>query len=1113
MNNILQIRIQPHKLPSRIVKRESLIDRITQNSNKGLILICAPAGYGKTSLAQDFLENTGTEYSWLNAHSEMNNFYIFMDYLIHSIEKIKPGFGKASLLLIEDYRDRFQLSKSLERIIDDITGTFLNELCQVLEKELFVVIDDLGNIENSKWLKLTFEKLLEKIPPNLHFIITTRTIPEFSTSILQAKRNILKIEARDLSFKAGETKQLIEVLYGIESTDDEIKILSDNLGGWITGIHLILQSHGSNFPNLRLDKIVILDDIFNYFTEDIFNSLKPEVRDFLLYTSILESFTPELCDNLMKTEESNSIIDELLSKNIFIQVNQPGDNEDPQTYSYQVLFKKFLNTKLKESKTETEINGFLKIVSGYYTLRNEYFFAVNYSLLAGDYSQAIKLIHNNFQKYFDIGNFEILWKWLETLGNERIEKDYKLLYFKSLLLKFYLGSIEESLPYIDKAMELCLSSNNTAFYIKCSISKSRNLISLGKISEAIINLNKTSDLEADKESRAKLLYLTSYAHYQNADYDNSIEMLDKATGMLEDDFDTAGTVMELRMEIYNLYGHIFLIRGDYSKSISYYERVVKKTDKLIGRYETLCNLILLYSQSGKFDKAILYQQEAKDISDRISIPIFRITYLLAYQALKFEFGDYEESIRLLEEMNEIALELNHKYYIFLSYSLIGDSFYSLNKLSKAEEYYDLAFKYLNDNNKLEKMQYSVSKALLLKKAEPIAAIEPVLMEAYEYYKEKKITYSKIQISFHLADYYRRVDNLRFSLHFLKEALEVSEEKEYTAFLQRELYDFRPLFDFALANNIQKEFIKSLNSSFLEKNDTAWISLECRKRLLEIYGSFYDIRVNLFGKSDVRIRGRLVEDAEWSKKKWKFIFIYLMLAVKKELTKDRIIDTFYPDTPIDSADNIFHQIISKFRNLGKMSYDNKLEVELSKKDIKPAKGKTSKKPAGEPKTIPSLVNYEDKILKINEDFRFNIDSEELVKIYRLLPIESSHVKKVHLQKQAIELYKGDFMEGSYDTWCEELRTKYKSYFVSISEELIKILFMEEDHNGVLHYSENLLRFDKLNLVAYEYMIGSLIKLNKPQLAKERYTQLNRYYKNEYGENPPGNLKSKIESIIN
>lgn len=1111
MNNIHQIRIQPHKLPSRIVNREALIERISQNVNKGLILICAPAGYGKTSLAQNFLENTGLAYSWLNVHSEMNNFYVFMIYLIHSIEKIRLGFGKATLLLIEEYRDRYQLSKSLERIIGDITGTFLNEICQTPENELFAVIDDLGNIENSKWLKMTFERLLEKIPQNLHFIITTRTIPEFSTSVLQAKRNILKIEARDLSFNAGETRQLVEELYGIKSTDDEIKVLADNLGGWITGIHLILQSHGSNFPNLRLDKIIILDDIFNYFTEDIFNSLNSEMQDFLLFTSILDNFTSELCDDILKREESDVIIEELLNKNIFIQVNQQ-DDEDSQTYSYQVLFRKFLNNKLREIKTEAEISGFLKKVSEFYSLNNEFLFAVNYSLLAGDYSRAIVLIHDNFQKYFDNGNFEVLWKWLEVLGKEIIENDYRLLYFKSLLLKFYMGSIEESLLYIEKAIKLCNADNNPAFLVKCSISKSRSLISLGRISDAINNLNITSEIKTDKESKAKLLFLTAYAHYQNADYDNSIEMLDKATELLEDDLGSADSTMDVRMEIYNLYGHIFLIRGDYAKSISYYERVAKRTDKLIVRYESLCNLVLLNSQSGKFAKATVYQQEAKEISDRISIPIFRITYLLAYQALKFEFGDYEDSIRLLEEMNETALELNHKYYIFLSYTLIGNNFYSLNKLGKAEEYYDLAFNYLNDNNKLEKIQYSVYKALLLKKAEPIAAIEPVLMEAYEYYKEKKITYSRIQISFHLADYYRQINDLRYSLHFLKEALNVSEEKEYTSYLQRELYDFRPLFDFALANNVQKDFIISLYHLFLEKKDAAWISLECRKRLLDIYESFYDVRVTLFGRSDVKIRGRLVEDAEWSKKKWKFIFIYLMLSPKKEITKDRVIDTFYPDTPIESAENIFHQLISKFRNLVKITHENRIDVVSGEKDVKPSKPRAVKKSANDPKTVPSLVNYEDKILKINEDFRFNIDSEELEKIYRHLPMENSHLRKVHLLKRAIDLYKGDFMEGSYETWCEELRTKYKTYFASMSEELIRILFTEEDFNGVLQYSENLLRFDKLNLVAYEYIISGLTKLNKPQLAKDRYSQFNRYYKNEYGENPPGQLRTRIESII-
>ncbi|MEO8512552.1 MAG: hypothetical protein ABI543_03240 [Ignavibacteria bacterium] len=94
----------------------------------------------------------------------------------------------------------------------------------------------------------------------------------------------------------------------------------------------------------------------------------------------------------------------------------------------------------------------------------------------------------------------------------------------------------------------------------------------------------------------------------------------------------------------------------------------------------------------------------------------------------------------------------------------------------------------------------------------------------------------------------------------------------------------------------------------------------------------------------------------------------------------------------------------------------------------------------------------------------------------------------------------------------MRTKYKSYFVPISEELIKLLFADENYDGALHYSENLLKYDLLNLTCYEYIINSTVKLNKPQITKARYTQLVKYYKKEYDESLPLVLSKRFENII-
>jgi DNA-binding SARP family transcriptional activator len=84
---------------------------------------------------------------------------------------------------------------------------------------------------------------------------------------------------------------------------------------------------------------------------------------------------------------------------------------------------------------------------------------------------------------------------------------------------------------------------------------------------------------------------------------------------------------------------------------------------------------------------------------------------------------------------------------------------------------------------------------------------------------------------------------------------------------------------------------------------------------------------------------------------------------------------------------------------------------------------------------------------------------------------------------------------------------------MSEELIKLLFEGGDYSEALNYSENLLRYDKLNLISYEYTIKSYENINKHRLAREKYSQLLKIYNSEYGENPPIKFTESLKTVLN
>jgi len=135
----------------------------------------------------------------------------------------------------------------------------------------------------------------------------------------------------------------------------------------------------------------------------------------------------------------------------------------------------------------------------------------------------------------------------------------------------------------------------------------------------------------------------------------------------------------------------------------------------------------------------------------------------------------------------------------------------MDDYEKAQVYYEYALSCLNEenDNELEKIEMAVVKTLIKKKIDPDDTIESILLLAYDYYEREELHYSKVQVSYHLAEYYFRNSNFIVSMKYFKECLKESREKEYISHLIREMNHSDQLFQFALSNKIEEELINNL----------------------------------------------------------------------------------------------------------------------------------------------------------------------------------------------------------------------------------------------------------------------------------------------------------------
>ncbi len=805
----IQNMIHPPIMPQRIVSRNRLLDLLLSNIDKNLILVYSPAGYGKTTLVQNFISKQNLNFGWLNVTGEIDHMFTFFKYLVYSLARINDKFGKNTLEIIESWNQRYQTTNNPKNAINDIVSTFIKEFEEVFNEDIILVLDDLQYIEDSKWFKESFNTLFDVLPGNLHLVLITRQLPNFNMLPLMEKGNMLKIGMEDLIFRFDEIIELLKEIYSIEYTEDSVKLLENNLGGWITGIHLILQSYGKDFSSLGIDYQKIPENIFNFLAGEIFKQLNSETQNLLVLSSLLDRFNPDVCKHALDIKHSEEIIKNILDKNLFLQtvpVVYDESNGYSVSYNYQILFKKFLNQKAHELYTDEDLKDVYKKVYKYYCDKGDIISAIDTIVKTKDYKLVIPTIIEHFDFLFEEGKFEFLWKWVKHIEDEVDVHNPYIIYYLGILHKYFIGDLGKSLDFLKKAIQLFEKHNDQNALVNCHVMKASVLMNLGRTNDVIPELTMLLDKHTTPDIRANLLFYLALAYYQTAEYEKSVKLLNDALTVIG-----KGRKADKQTDIYNLLGNISLIKGNFKTSLPYYEKALDNNPDLSNKIETLCNLVLLSSQSGDYQKAEEFMTQLDVLFKKFPTPIFQLPYLLTKQGYYYEAGKYEENIKLLEELNSIAKYTNHKPYLFLSYRLLIDSYYYQNNPKKAYEYLSLSEQFVDTHNELDNIELETLKVTLNGKFKENST-EKVLLRAYEYYKANDYTYSMVQIGYKLANWYLIKDNKEQAKKFLDESICTAEQNDYISYFIREYKLSGDTLQFSLENNIQAEFVGSIIKS-------------------------------------------------------------------------------------------------------------------------------------------------------------------------------------------------------------------------------------------------------------------------------------------------------------
>jgi LuxR family maltose regulon positive regulatory protein len=440
-------------LRSNLVTRPHLIQRLNDGitQNHRLILISAPAGYGKSTLLVEWVSQLNNTIAWLSLDMGENNPVRFWNYFITALSTIpyleQSGIGD----LIPQYL-RSRRTPSIEMFLEHL----VNELFW-LKDRVWLVLDDLHVITESQ-IHQDLIFLIDHLPQSaggLHLAIASRMDPPWPLARWRVRDELTEVRTKDLRFSPDEAATFLNSMMEVKLSSQDIARLDHRTEGWIAGLQMTALSMQS-----KEDVVGFLEDftgthrfVLDYLLEEVLSLQKPEVLNFLLRTSLLEYLTAPLCDAITDCQGSQTTLIQLEKSNMFLV----SMDDERRWYRYHHLFADLLQSRLKQTQPEI-IPAIHDKACTWYTENGYLSNALTHAIAANDLIRLVKLVEKYAFTTLDINQASTFLSWLNSLP-DAVMRSSPWLYIAHAWLSAYLGQQEEIEPSILEAEKYADQSN------------------------------------------------------------------------------------------------------------------------------------------------------------------------------------------------------------------------------------------------------------------------------------------------------------------------------------------------------------------------------------------------------------------------------------------------------------------------------------------------------------------------------------------------------------------------------------------------------------------------------------------------------------------------------
>ncbi|HSS23018.1 MAG TPA: protein kinase, partial [Mycobacterium sp.] len=385
-------------VPTRsLVARDRLIDVLRAGGRRRFVLIHAPSGFGKSTLAvqwREELSRDGVAVGWLTIDDDDNNVVWFLAHLLELIRRVRPALAAS-------------LGQALDEHGDDaaryVLTTFIDEIHDK-DDRMALIIDDWHRVSDPQ-TTAALGFLLEHGCHHLQIIVTTWSRAGLPVSKLRIRDELVEIDSDSLRFDVEEARVLLNDVDGLQLSEGDVQALTTSTDGWVAALQLaaLCLRGGGDAAGLVSRLSCATEMIGEFLAENVLDTLEPELTEFLLATSITERTCGGLASALAQVPRGQAMLENTELRGLFLQ----RIDDDPNWFRYHHLFAEFLRRQLERDRPDW-VEQLHRTASAWFAEHGYLNEAVDHALASGDATRAVDLVEEDETNLLEQSNMTTL---------------------------------------------------------------------------------------------------------------------------------------------------------------------------------------------------------------------------------------------------------------------------------------------------------------------------------------------------------------------------------------------------------------------------------------------------------------------------------------------------------------------------------------------------------------------------------------------------------------------------------------------------------------------------------------------------------------------------------